>query len=165
MDIEIQTIATPIENLLKRIKINPDIRFLCLDMGRKKIGLATCYYPISVTIPYKTIQNQGIKKTIEIIDALCKDVGSADVVIGLPIQDNILDKSAQYILNFAENFSSKLKINLYFQDESFSSCIANELLSEIGLKRKKREVIDDAVAASIILNNFIIKINKLLSLN
>jgi RNase H-fold protein (predicted Holliday junction resolvase) len=57
----------------------------------------------------------------------------------------------------------KKLINLYLQDETFSSHEANILLTEAGLKRKKRDKKDDALAAAIILESFITKIKSRIS--
>ncbi|WHQ46527.1 MAG: Holliday junction resolvase RuvX [Candidatus Midichloria sp.] len=151
---KIQQIETPIEDLLKSIKTNPNIKFLCLDFGKKKVGIATGCFDLSVSIPHKTIQYQSLEKTIDVITRICKEIGMQDVVIGIPLQDEELNDSAQYMIKFAEQLFQRSRVRIHFQDESFSSCIAINLLQCTDLKRKERDRIDDAVAASVILTNF-----------
>ncbi|MDJ1305009.1 MAG: Holliday junction resolvase RuvX [Candidatus Midichloria sp.] len=159
---KLQQIETPIEDLLKGLKANPNIKFLCLDVGKKKIGIATGCFNLAISIPYKVIQHQSREKNVNVVMDICKEIRAETIVIGIPLQNSELETSAQYIIKFAEQLSlSKAKI--YFQDESFSSCLAADLLRNTGLSRKKKDSIDDAVAASIILTNFFHRIKNLIN--
>ncbi|MDJ1257310.1 MAG: Holliday junction resolvase RuvX [Candidatus Midichloria sp.] len=108
------------------------------------------------------MQHQGREKNVNVVMDICKEIRAKNIIIGIPLQNSELETSAQYIIKFAEQLSlSKAKI--YFQDESFSSCLAADLLRNTGLSRKKKDSIDDAVAASIILTNFFHRIKNLIN--
>ncbi|CAG7594698.1 MAG: Holliday junction resolvase RuvX [Candidatus Midichloria sp.] len=157
-----QQIKTPIEDLLKKLKANPNIKFLCLDVGKKKIGIASGCFNLAISIPYKVMQHQGREKNVNTIIDICKEIGAENIVIGIPLQNSELETSAQYIVKFAKELS-RSKAKIYFQDESFSSCLAADLLQDTGLSRKKKDSVEDAVAASIILTNFFHRIKNFIS--
>ena len=153
-------IETKIDLLLERTKKDSNLKILGLDIGMKKIGISTGHFATNTILPYKVIKTDLLKNNVKNILSLCIVNNIYDVVIGIPLQNNELTDSAKYIFNFATALAAIRTINIYFQDESFSSCIADELLRETGLSRKKREKINDAVAATVILNNFFIKISN-----
>ena len=157
-------IETEINTLLCRIDQNHNLKILGLDIGTKKIGVATGHASTKIALPYKVIKANSLKDNVRNIILLCKADNITDIVIGIPYQqseDSSISSSARYILNLATALASTNSINIYFQDESFSSCAADGLLRETGLTRKKREQLDDAVAASIILDSFFIKLKEL----
>lgn len=74
-----------------------------------------------------------------------------------PQDDSVTyDKRTHYIVRFTTTLSHLLhNIPITFQDESFTTQAADALLKSANIKRIKRNAIDDAIAASLILDNFI----------
>ena len=160
-------IEANIEDLIPELQNGSNKKFMGIDLGRKNIGIAICSYSIKVCVPIMTITNKSLGFSTSQIFDLCTNRNIDSIIIGVPFndQENHIPK---YIFRFAEalnekfNANSKL-INLYLQDETLSSHEANILLTEAGLKRKKRDKKDDALAAAIILESFITKIKSRIS--
>lgn len=157
---QLHEIETTINILLERLKKNNNMKIIGLDIGKRNIGIATGHFSINIALPYKVIRSTSLIKNTENILGICKINSITDIVIGIPLQHHIYANLAKYIINLARALATTKLIHIYFQDESFSSCIANELLKETGLNRRKRGKFDDAVAATIILNNFFERVNR-----
>lgn len=144
-----------INDLITRIRSNPEIRLLCIDPGQKQIGIAIGHFNSKVITPHKTIKSSSILHMIKIIDNICKDYGIFDIVLGAPLQNGMIhNKNTQKHIERVAALLEEANYSIYFQDESFSSCIAYDALSSLSIKRKKRDAISDSVAASVILQNF-----------
>lgn len=133
------------------IKLHPVFHILALDVGSKKIGVATSSSIIKIATPIKVIPNDFymIKKIIEEYEA-------KGLVLGISGDEK--SKSHKMIKEFAIALSEKISIPITFEDERYTTIIANELLKDTGLNRKKRNMIDDMVAAQIILDSFLKKL-------
>ena len=135
---------------------------LGIDYGEKRTGIA-------VTDPFKTIASSF--QTIEsklLIDFLRKFIEQNNVdsiVIGLPRQK---DYSFSNIENEIQIFISKLKktlpkLKIFRHDERYTSKMAKKIISEVVSKkslRRKKELVD-SVSATIILQSYLEKNNKL----
>ena len=140
-----------------RLKNHNNIKLLGLDIGRKKIGIAI--WSTKIATPLKIIKRTNIRNDIESINKIADEFGIADLVVGIPLHNGIVQQSASYITQFANLLQGNKRI--YFQDESFSSCEAIESLKRLDITRKKRDQIDDAVAACVILDDFMNMIDKI----
>ncbi len=130
------------------------MRYLAIDYGTKRTGLAICDPTETIISPLAIIKSRKelLHKIIEIVEA--ESVGA--VVLGLPLNmDDSKGSQAQLVLKFAERLRSHLKIPVYLQDERLSTYTAEEKLSLANLARSK--IVDrlDAVAAGEILEAFL----------
>ena len=64
-------------------------------------------------------------------------------------------KAAKNIEDFVNKLGALISKPIKLQDERLSTAGANRMLIEAGIKRKKRNKVDDAVAACIILENYV----------
>jgi putative Holliday junction resolvase len=129
------------------------MRYLAIDYGSKRTGLAVCDASETVASPLGAIQGQ--KGLFEKITHIVEEEHIEAIVVGLPLNmDNSKGTQAKLVLEFVERLKSYVDIPVYFQDERLSSFSAEEKLSTeySKVKRKKRV---DAVAAATILEAFI----------
>ena len=130
------------------------MRYLAIDYGTKRTGLAICDQAETIASPLTVIQGQKdlIQKISEIIDAENVDA----VILGLPLNmDGSEGPQAKLVLAFAGELKDHIQVPVYLQDERLSSFGAERKLQGIGLTRgKKRERID-ALAAAEILQGFL----------
>ncbi len=130
------------------------MRYLAVDYGLKRTGLAVCDAAETIASPYDVLQGQkGLAQRIAQI------VGSENidaVVLGLPLNmDDSEGPQAKRVRAFAKELQAQIAVPIYFQDERLSSFGAEQKLEEIGLtKGKKRERLD-ALAAAEILQDFL----------
>jgi putative Holliday junction resolvase len=132
------------------------MRYLAIDYGTKRTGLAICDQAETITSPLTVIegQKQLLKKIKEII---AKEKVNA-VVLGLPLNmDGTESSQTKFVLKFAEQLKSHLNIPIHLHDERLSSFGAQQKLYEANLTRGKRKKRLDAVAAADILESFLEK--------
>jgi len=130
------------------------MRYLAIDYGTKRTGLAICDQAETIASPLSVIQGQKelIKKISEIIEAENVDA----VVLGLPINmDGSEGPQAKLVLKFGKQLQNRLKIPVLVHDERLSSFGAEEKLTPANYTRKKKKKRLDAVAAAEILESFL----------
>jgi putative Holliday junction resolvase len=138
---------------------SPAYKLIGLDVGERKIGVAMVNSLVSVVLPLKVIIRSTLARDTEIIRKLLKEEGGDALVIGLPLtmdgQENEQSKKIRYL---AKHLAENLSLPLIFQDERFTSKLANVMLGQGGLKRKERARLDDQVSAQLILESFLLKL-------
>jgi putative Holliday junction resolvase len=130
------------------------MRYLAIDYGTKRTGLAICDPTETIVSPLVVIRSRKelLKEISEIV--INENVGA--IILGLPLNmDDSEGTQAQLVLKFAERLRSHLKVPVYLQDERLSTYTAEEKLSLANMT--KSEIIDrlDAVAAAEILETFL----------
>ena len=130
------------------------MRYLAIDYGIKRTGLAICDRNETITSPLAVIEGQkGLLKKIEDI-IKTEDVGA--IVLGLPLNmDDSEGPQAKLVLKFSEQLKADLGIPVFLQDERLSSFGAEEKIAAAELTRKKKKKRLDAIAAAEILQAFL----------
>ena len=130
------------------------MRYLAIDYGTKRTGLAICDRAETIASPLTVIQGQKelLKKIAEVVET--ENVEA--VVLGLPL-NMTGSESAQtkLVFKFAEQLKDYLHIPVHFQDERLSSFSAEEKLTSAKFTRGKKRKRLDAVAAAEILEAFL----------
>lgn len=123
---------------------------IALDVGEKRIGVASANTSIRIAIPTTTISVDGseIKAIAEIVVRESVDT----IVVGYP-RNQSGEPTAQTV--FVETFTEKLKdlAPIKFQDESLTSVTAEQRLKSRGKPYGKEDI--DAEAAVIILQDYL----------
>ncbi len=130
------------------------MRYLAIDYGDKRTGLAICDAEETIASPLMVIHGQkDLLKTIKVI------VGAEEVeaiVLGLPLNmDDSQGPQAKLVLKFADQLKAHIDIPLHFQDERLSTFSAEEKLAAADFTRGKKKKRLDAVAAAQILEAFL----------
>jgi putative Holliday junction resolvase len=126
--------------------------FLCLDVGRVRVGLAIANSVSKLPRPIITLHNdqQFLTKLQQII----AENQITDLVVGLPKNlDNSDTEQTIWIRNFYDSLKSNIKISTHLENEALSSVRAETELKAIGRTYKKEDI--DALAACFILDDFI----------
>ena len=130
------------------------MRYLAIDYGARRTGLAICDQSETIASPYAVIQERKnvLEKIVEIVDRENVDA----VVVGLPLNmDDSTGHQAKIVIEFAKKLENKLSIPVLFQDERLSSFAAADKLSQAEIPAKKQKKHLDAVAAAEILHAFL----------
>jgi len=137
------------------IKLNKVfMRYLAIDYGLKRTGLALCDRDETITSPLAVIETD--KKLTEQIIAVIKEYEVESVVVGLPVNmDGSTGYQAEIVQQFVAQLQKAVSIPIHFQDERLSSFSASEKIAPAELSRKKKKQTLDAVAAAEILNDFL----------
>ena len=118
------------------------MKYLGIDYGRKKIGLSISGGKLAE--PYQVIRYADYEKMIAHIKRIIEKQKVEKVVVGIS-EGEMAEESKRFAKEFdAETF-----------DETLSSHDAIEMSVASGMGRKKRKEMEDAFAASIMLQNYI----------
>jgi putative Holliday junction resolvase len=130
------------------------MRYLAIDYGAKRTGLAVCDAAETIASPYSVLHGQ--KDLIRRIGRVVASENIEAIVLGLPLNmDDTEGPQARKVRAFAKELQSHVPVPVCFQDERLSSFGAEQKLEEFGLsKGKKRERLD-ALAAAEILQAFL----------
>jgi putative Holliday junction resolvase len=130
------------------------MRYLAIDYGEKRTGLAICDAGQTIVTPLAVIRNQ--KDLPQKISDIAKTEGAEAVVLGLPLNmDGSEGHQSKLTRKFAEQLKKHLDIPIHFQDERLSSFDAEQRLGPVELTTNKRRKRLDAVAAASILEAFL----------
>jgi putative Holliday junction resolvase len=132
------------------------MRFLGLDIGSKRIGLALSD-ELGITaqgLPTLTRTTLGndIRKLLEIVSQHKVE----KIVIGLPKNMNgTVGKSAEQVLTFIQVMKTKTAIPVDVWDERLSTVAVNRTLISANVRRRRRKEVVDKLAAVYILQGFL----------
>ena len=127
-----------------------------IDFGLARIGIALSDETKFLASPFITYKRKGLDQDIKYLLELIKTKNIDEIVCGLPMN---MQGEEQAIAHHTREFMSKLQnltnVNINFIDERLSSVMAEELLKETERDWKKRKEKLDAVAASILLQDYL----------
>ena len=130
------------------------MRYLAIDYGTKRTGLAICDPTETIVSPLAVIQTQ--KELLEKIKNIIETENIEAIVLGLPLNmDDSLGPQAQLVKKFAEQLKNSLDIPVYLQDERLSSFGAEEKIASADFTRAQKKERLDAIAAAEILQIFL----------
>jgi putative Holliday junction resolvase len=123
-------------------------RYLGIDYGAKRVGLATAEGEVKLAQPLMTVAPHELLTTIE-------REGPFDViVVGLPRNlDGADTPQTLAVRRFTDDILGDLPAEIVFQDEAGTSSVAEERLRESRKSYAKEQI--DAEAASIILQDYL----------
>ena len=136
-------------------------RGIALDVGDRRIGIAVL--KSNIVLPHSTIIRSSTEIDLKKIIQVIQDHLVTFIVIGLPLDMKGCDnKSTKNIKEFAARLArvAPSDMLIIFEDERFSTKLANQLLMQQNMKRKKRHEVDDQVSAAVIMESFLKKLNS-----
>ena len=132
-------------------------RYLSLDVGDVRIGVAKSDLMGMVAAPLEVIDRKKIK-AVKRIAELCREENTKSIVIGIPKSlDGTEKRQAEKVREFMARLNKSINGLEFFEvDERLSTVSADRILNETSLKgaKEKRKVVDK-VAAAIILQTFL----------
>ena len=130
------------------------MRYLAIDYGDKRTGLAICDHAETIASPLAVIQGQKdlLKKIADVVET----EGVEAIVLGLPLNmDDSQGPQARLIFKFADQLKEHLNVPIHFQDERLSTFSAEDKLAPAQFTRGKKKKRLDAIAAAEILEAFL----------
>ncbi len=132
------------------------MRYLAIDHGQKRTGLAVSDASETLVSPHSVIETQSSTELLRRITAVIDDERIETVVMGMPFNmDGSEGPRAAQVRQFAELLSRQISIPILFHDERLSSFEAENLMIGMELTRKKKKKRLDAIAAAAILRAFL----------
>ena len=140
------------------------MRIMALDIGDKTVGVAVSDALLISANGITTIERVGARKDTTKVLELADEYEVTTIVAGLPLMLSGEDSpQTQKVRDFVELLKNKIrstgrKIKVEFQDERFTTKIAENVLIEADMSRKKRKEIIDRQAAVVILQSYLDKL-------
>ncbi len=129
---------------------------LSVDYGDKRTGIAVCDKFEMLASPVCVITEWNIDTLANKIIDVAKEKRAEEIVVGLPKN---MDGSEGFRADACKELGEKLKnlteIPVNFWDERLTTVSAHKILSDNNVRGKKRKAVVDAVAADIILQDYI----------
>lgn len=129
---------------------------LGVDLGKARTGLAICDKSEVLASPLTVITEHNRDRLVEKIAAAASESRAELLVVGLPRNmDGSEGESAKNAREIGAMLAEKTALSIEFCDERGTTVTAHGFLNETNVRGKKRKSVVDAVAATIILQNFL----------
>lgn len=139
------------------------MRYLGLDLGTKTLGIAISDQTGTIANSYKTIhfKEDNYDQIFKLLNEIVAKYNIDKIVIGFPKNmDNTLGVAALKVLDFKKQLEQYLPKEIILEDERWTTKQTEKLLINADLSRKKRKKVVDKLAATIILQSYLDKINR-----
>ena len=131
-------------------------RVLALDLGDKRIGVAVSDPTRLIARSHSVLERRSRKEDFEQIAQIIADEAVSLVVVGLPIPlSGVEGDRVAWTRDYATDLGNKINAPIVFWDESFSTIQAEASLRARGKSARQQRDWIDAVAAAIILQDFL----------
>lgn len=132
------------------------MRYLGLDLGKKSLGLAISDKTGTIATFYKNIRYEDENKLIKELIEIIKKEQIDKLVLGYPKNmDNSEGFRAQETKEFKQKLEDKIDEEIILQDERLSTRLAESVLINADISRKKRKKVIDGLSAVIILKSYL----------
>jgi len=127
-----------------------------IDFGMARIGIAFSDETKFLATPYVTYKRKTEQEDLNYFVNLIAEKRVDEIVCGLPYNMQGEEQEiAQKTREFMQKIQELVNIKIEFVDERLSSSMAEEMLKQTERDWKKRKEKLDAVAASIILQDYL----------
>ena len=129
------------------------MRAIGLDLGSKRIGVATSDRSGLIATPYTVLQRTGDRaRDHRAIAEIVVEFEASVVVVGLPLSlSGESGPAAKGVIEEIGQMSSVVGVPIETYDERMTSVKANEVLMERKMKAQARRRVVDKVAAAVML--------------
>ena len=129
---------------------------LSVDYGDKRTGIAVCDKFEMLASPVCVLTEWNADVLADKIISIANEKKAEEIVVGLPRNmDGSKGFRADACEALGEILKSKTSIPVKYWDERLTTVSAHRILNENNVRGKKRKAVVDAVAAEIILQNYI----------
>jgi len=130
-------------------------RVLALDFGTRRVGVAVSD-PLGISAQPHSVLDGTDPGLMGIIGRLAGDLGVERIVVGLPLSlDGSEGPAAAAARRFAAEVAASTGLPVNLLDERFTTVSAERVLVEAGLTGRRRRVVRDRVAATVLLQSYL----------
>ena len=132
------------------------MKYLAIDYGQKRTGIAVSDTGGSMAFPRKTILMRTRAAFFEELLALIEAEATDAIVIGLPINlDGEESLTTRQVRNFSKSLARRTTLPLFWMEEALSSYEAERDLRDAGRSAAQGRAVLDQQAAVRILQSFL----------
>jgi putative Holliday junction resolvase len=137
-------------------RISTIMRFMGLDVGDKRIGVAVSDESALIASPRETLERRGNQKDIAHLLELARREEVTEILVGMPLKlDGSAGPQAEKVSRFVEALRAASAIPITTWDERLSTVGAERAMIEADVSRAKRRGAVDRVAAALILQSYL----------
>lgn len=130
-------------------------RVLGLDVGEKRIGVAVSDLLGLTAQGVSTIFTKGVERDLAAVAECAKAYDAHSIVVGLPkSMDGSIGPQAERVMAFGARLEG-MGFEVVYQDERLTTASARRVLLEADVRRDKRKLVIDKLAAVYILQGFL----------
>ncbi|HFE64488.1 MAG TPA: Holliday junction resolvase RuvX [Caldithrix sp.] len=131
-------------------------RYIGIDYGEKRVGVAISDPSLTIAQPLTTIRFQSKKQLIKELREIVHTHSAEKIVLGLPITMKGTDsqKTVQ-VRAFAEELSRAIGVPVHLMDERLTSVQAHQTMQQMGKQPSRHRARVDQLAAQYILQTFL----------
>ncbi len=135
---------------------NAKPRFIGLDIGDRRIGVAISD-PLQITAAgLETIERTNTKSDVQAVKDICLRHGAVQIVCGLPQNmDGSFGEQSEKVRSFARKLARETGLPIVYEDERLTTISAIRTLTVQGVKTGHNKALVDQQAAAIILQKFL----------
>jgi putative holliday junction resolvase len=132
-------------------------RFLALDVGSKRVGVAVSDELGLTAQPVLTLQRRrNPREDLRSLARLCRRYEVAGIVVGNPLgSEGEVTSQALKIQAFAAELEQLTRLPIHLWNERLTTHEAHQMLYEAGHERQSHHRLVDQVAATLILQSFL----------
>lgn len=135
------------------------MKCLGMDLGTRTLGLATSDKMGWISSPYKTLRYTDTDSLVEEVVGIIESEHIEVLVLGYPKNmNNTLGEAVERTLAFKEKLENRTNMKIELIDERLSTVEAENILLSGDVSRSSRKKVIDSIAASIILDTYLRKI-------
>lgn len=132
------------------------MKILAIDPGDARTGMACCDEEERLASPIGVIFEHNRERLIERIAEETNRLGAALILVGHPINMNgTFGPRSESARVLAEELHRKTSLPVTLWDERCTTVSAIEILNTTNVRKAKRKNVIDAVAAVVLLENFL----------
>jgi putative Holliday junction resolvase len=132
------------------------MKLLGLDVGDRRIGVACGDTDVRIATPIDVVVRTQFDADVRAMTVFVHKYEVAKLIVGLPRNmDGTTGDQARSVIDYAEKLASVLNLPMQLWDERLSTVEATRRRNETGARGKKSRLAIDAVAAAVILQDYL----------
>ena len=132
------------------------MRIMSLDVGSRTIGIACSDVLLMTAQGIETIRRTSLEKDFNRLQELISEYEVHELVVGMPKNMNgTKGERAEKTEEFVEKMKEVIDLPVTYWDERLSTVMAERQLIAADVSRKKRKSVIDKMAAVVILQGYL----------
>lgn len=132
------------------------MKYLGLDIGDKRVGVACGDTDVRIATPIGILARSSLAQDARALAKMVRGYGAEHLIVGLPRNlDGTSGAQAQGVTAYAQALAQIIGLPLTFWDERLSTAEATRRVQATGARGKKSRRHLDAIAAAVILQDFL----------
>ncbi len=132
------------------------MKYLALDVGERRVGVAIGGSDLRIATPIDVIERRSLEQDTHAFNEIAAKYSVDQLIVGLPRNmDESVGPQAESVQAYAEKIAQALNLPLTLWDERLTTVDATARIASTGAHGKKSRRTLDAIAASVILQDYL----------